>query len=135
MKNKSKRPFDYLSTDQASDSEPLPISPTEPAKSLLTDIIGTNPPNMDTAPLKSILDEVKAVTEPTRIKPPVTFRTLISTIQMDIDTMRKQLNEYKRELRINPWDSDQLQNTIYALEDAIHEFNEAIRILNENKEA
>lgn len=135
MNNKSNRPFDYLSSEESFDSEPMPITPTEPAKSLLTDIIGTNPPNMDTAPLKSILDEVKAVTEPVRIKPPVTFRTLISTIQMDIDTMRKQLNEYKRELRINPWDSDQLQNTIYALEDAIHEFNEAIRILNENKEA
>jgi hypothetical protein len=134
MKTKSNRPFDYLSTDESLDAEPLPLTPTEPAKSLLTDIIGTNPPNMDTAPLKSILDEVKAVTEPTRVKPPVTFRTLISTIQMDIDTMRKQLNDYKRELRINPWDSDQLQNTIYALEDAIHEFNEAIRILNENKQ-
>lgn len=113
--------------------EPIELPPISPAKAMVSDMIGTNPPNMDTAPLKSILEEVKAEIETTRVRPPLTFTNLISTIQLDIDTMRKQLNDYKRELRINPWDSDQLQTIIYSLEDAIYEFNEAIRILNENK--
>lgn len=113
--------------------EPVELPPISPAKAMVSDMIGTNPPNMDTAPLKSILEEVKAEIETTRVRPPLTFTNLISTIQLDIDTMRKQLNDYKRELRINPWDSDQLQTIIYSLEDAIYEFNEAIRILNENK--
>jgi hypothetical protein len=113
--------------------EPVQLAPTEPATPLQSDLIGAKAPNMDTAPLKSILEGVRAEIEPTRERPPLTFANIISTVQLDIDTMRKQLNDYKRELRINPWDSDQLQAIIYSLEDAIYEFNEAIRILNENK--
>jgi hypothetical protein len=106
----------------------------EPAKSIVSELIGDTPPNMDTAPLKSILEDVRTEMEASRIRPVITYSNVINTIQLDIDTMKKQLNDYRRELKINPWDSDQLQAIIRSLEDAIYEFNQAIETLKHNAE-
>lgn len=106
----------------------------EPAKSIVSDLIGDTPPNLDTAPLKSILEDVRAELEAKRERPLLTYTNVINTIQLDIDTMKKQLNDYRRELKINPWDSDQLQVIIRSLEDAIYEFNQAIATLQANAE-
>jgi hypothetical protein len=106
----------------------------EPAKSIVSELIGDTPPNMDTAPLKSILEDVRTEMEASRIRPVITYSNVINTIQLDIDTMKKQLNDYRRELKINPWDSDQLQTIIRSLEDAIYEFNQAIETLKHNAE-
>ena len=106
----------------------------EPAKSIVSELIGDMPPNMDTAPLKSILEDVRAEIEATRVRPLLTYSNVINTIQLDIDTMKKQLNDYRRELKINPWDSDQLQAIIRSLEDAIFEFTQAIETLKANAE-
>lgn len=61
------------------------------------------------------------------------YPNVIATLQLDIHTMSKQLDEYKRELKRNPANDKQLKAWIKALEDAIREFHLAIDLLEDGR--
>ena len=82
---------------------------------------------------KPELDHVKsypsipAITKPVVNRP--SFPNVIATLQMDMHTMTKQLKEYRYQLSNFPPNEKQLIAWINSLEEAIHEFSNAIDLL------
>ena len=57
------------------------------------------------------------------------YSNVIATMEIDIHTMSKQLDEYRRKLAFYPVNEKQLKSWIKSLEDAIQEFAEAVDLL------
>jgi len=59
------------------------------------------------------------------------YPNVIATLKIDIHTMVKQLEEYRRELSYYPFNEKQLIAWIKSLEEAIEEFSEVVDILED----
>ncbi len=60
------------------------------------------------------------------------YANVIATLQIDIHTMSKQLDEYRQELSFYPSNEKQLIAWIHSLETAIEEFSEVIEMLEDD---
>jgi hypothetical protein len=60
------------------------------------------------------------------------YSNVIATLQIDIHTMSKQLEEYRRELSYYPSNEKQLVSWIQSLETAIEEFSEVVDLLEDD---
>lgn len=61
------------------------------------------------------------------------YANVIATLKIDIHTMVKQLEEYRRELSSQPFNEKQLIAWINSLEEAIEEFSEVVDMLEDMK--
>ena len=74
----------------------------------------------------TIVDKPKAAAKPRK-----TYSNVIATLKIDIHTMMKQLEEFRRELSYHPENENQLVAWIKSLEEAIEEFSEVVDILED----
>lgn len=89
----------------------------------------------DSTPAKT---EKKKQTAPTQQAAPVqkqatSFKNVIETLQIDVDEMKKQRDEYQQRIYHNDPQAVKLKRWIVALDDAIDEFSRAIEELKRHR--
>lgn len=110
-------------SSEARASAAQPAADARPSRTAANQSAGTRSSNADKpAAAKSVITKQRRQ-----------YPNVIATLQLDIHTMTKQLDEYKRELNRNPANDKQLKAWIKSLEDAIREFHLAIDLLEEGR--
>ena len=106
-------------------SEVVDLVVEEPAALEAAPAVEPDPiPEYESEPYQEVL--------PSRTIKKRNYSNVIATLKIDIHTMVKQLDEYRRELSYYPSNEKQLIAWIKSLEEAIEEFSEVVDLLEDN---